>query len=233
VRTSPRSWPITSASRIAVGIREATEYFDNRVALGFLARNLVFDPVPVLQRVTCPVPALFGSDDTLVAVPESVVAFTTHLQPLPESPPGFLAMVAGVLEGHCTLTDPQGVSVARWPSCVTSSTRSGRRSTSTSTLGFTLEQRMGPAFAIVSRGDLTLWLSGPQSSAARPMPDGRQPEAGGWNRLVITVDDLEARVEELKQAGLTFRNEIVTGPGGKQILLEDSAGNPVELFEPA
>jgi catechol 2,3-dioxygenase-like lactoylglutathione lyase family enzyme len=100
-------------------------------------------------------------------------------------------------------------------------------------LGFTLEQRMGPAFAIVSRGDLTLWLSGPQSSAARPMPDGRQPEAGGWNRLVITVDDLEARVEELKQAGLTFRNEIVTGPGGKQILLEDSAGNPVELFEPA
>jgi catechol 2,3-dioxygenase-like lactoylglutathione lyase family enzyme len=100
-------------------------------------------------------------------------------------------------------------------------------------LGFTLEQQMGPAFAIVSRADLTLWLSGPQSSAARPMPDGRRPEAGGWNRLVITVDDLEATVKALKQAGLTFRNEIVTGPGGKQILLEDTAGNPVELFEPA
>jgi catechol 2,3-dioxygenase-like lactoylglutathione lyase family enzyme len=100
-------------------------------------------------------------------------------------------------------------------------------------LGFTLERQMGPAFAIVSRADLTLWLSGPQSSAARPMPDGRRPEAGGWNRLVITVDDLEATVKVLKQAGLTFRNEIVTGPGGKQILLEDTAGNPVELFEPA
>jgi predicted enzyme related to lactoylglutathione lyase len=65
------------------------------------------------------------------------------------------------------------------------------------------------------------------------MPDGRRPEPGGWNRLVITVDDLEARVDELKRAGLRFRNEIVTGPGGTQILLEDTAGNPVELFEPA
>jgi catechol 2,3-dioxygenase-like lactoylglutathione lyase family enzyme len=102
----------------------------------------------------------------------------------------------------------------------------------TDQLGFTLERQMGPAFAIVSRGDLSLWLSGPQSSAARPMPDGRRPEPGGWNRLVITVDDLEASVDELKQADLNFRNEIVTGPGGKQILLEDSAGNPVELFEP-
>ncbi len=91
---------------------------------------------------------------------------------------------------------------------------------------------MGPAFAIVSLGDLTLWVSGPQSSGARPMPDGRQPEPGGWNRLVIEVDDLEAMVSELKQAGLHFRNEIVTGPGGSQILLEDTAGNPVELFEP-
>jgi catechol 2,3-dioxygenase-like lactoylglutathione lyase family enzyme len=99
-------------------------------------------------------------------------------------------------------------------------------------LGFTLEQQMGSAFAIVSFGDLTLWLSGPESSAARPMPDGRQPEPGGWNRLVIQVDDLEARVEQLRPAGVTFRNEIVTGPGGKQIVLEDSAGNPVELFEP-
>lgn len=100
-------------------------------------------------------------------------------------------------------------------------------------LGFALEQRMGPAFAIVSRGDLSLWLSGPQSSAARPMPDGRQPEPGGWNRLVVEVDDLEAKVEAMKRAGLSFRNEIVTGPGGKQIVLEDSAGNPVELFESA
>lgn len=102
----------------------------------------------------------------------------------------------------------------------------------TDRLGFSLERRMGPAFAIVTLGDLSLWLSGPQSSAARPMPDGRRPEAGGWNRLVLVVDDLEARVAELKQTGLTFRNEIVSGPGGKQILLEDSAGNPVELFEP-
>jgi catechol 2,3-dioxygenase-like lactoylglutathione lyase family enzyme len=99
-------------------------------------------------------------------------------------------------------------------------------------LGFALEQRMGPAFALVSRGDLTLWLSGPQSSAARPMPDGSRPGPGGWNRLVLEVKDLEAEVERLKRAGLTFRNEIVTGPGGKQILLQDSAGNPVELFDP-
>jgi len=90
---------------------------------------------------------------------------------------------------------------------------------------------MGPAFAIVTRDDLSLWLSGPQSSAARPMPDGRNPEAGGWNRLVLEIDDLETKVAELKEAGLSFRNEIVTGPGGKQILLEDGDGNPIELFE--
>ena len=103
----------------------------------------------------------------------------------------------------------------------------------TDRLGFTWEQRMGPAFAIVSRDGLSLWLSGPQSSAARAMPDGRRPEPGGWNRLVVEVDDLEAKVEELKREGLSFRNEIVTGPGGKQILLEDPAGNVVELFQPA
>jgi catechol 2,3-dioxygenase-like lactoylglutathione lyase family enzyme len=103
----------------------------------------------------------------------------------------------------------------------------------TDQLGFTLERRMGPAFAIVSHGDLALWLSGPQSSAARPMPDGRQPEPGGWNRLVLVVDDLDARVDAMRGAGLRFRNEVVSGPGGKQILLEDPAGNPVELFEPA
>jgi len=100
-------------------------------------------------------------------------------------------------------------------------------------LGFTLERQMGPAFANVSRDDLTLWLSGPKSSAARPMPDGRRPEPGGWNRLVLEVVDLLSRVAEMKQAGIHFRNEIVVGPGGKQILVEDPDGNPVELFEPA
>ena len=101
----------------------------------------------------------------------------------------------------------------------------------TGNLGFTLEQQLGPAFAIVSRDDLSLWLSGPQSSAARPMPDGREPQPGGWNRFVVEVDDLESKVAELKQAGLHFRNEIVSGPGGKQIVLEDGDGNPIELFE--
>jgi len=100
-------------------------------------------------------------------------------------------------------------------------------------LGFALKQQMGPAFARVSRDDLILWLSGPQSSAARPMPDGRRPEPGGWNRLVLEMKDLPSRVAEMKQAGLRFRNDIVVGPGGKQILVEDPDGNPVELFEPA
>ncbi len=100
-------------------------------------------------------------------------------------------------------------------------------------LGFKLEQQAGPAFASVSRDDLTLWLSGPQSSGARPMPDGRRPEPGGWNRLVLQVKDLPSQVAELKQKGVPFRNEIVVGPGGKQILVEDPDGNPVELFEPA
>jgi len=101
----------------------------------------------------------------------------------------------------------------------------------TGNLGFTLEQQMGPAFAIVSRDELSLWLSGPQSSAARPMPDGRQPQPGGWNRFVVEVEDLESKVAELKEAGLSFRNEMVSGPGGKQIVLDDGDGNPVELFE--
>ena len=99
-------------------------------------------------------------------------------------------------------------------------------------LGFALETQMGSAFAIVRSNDgLLLWLSGPQSSAARPMPDGRQPEPGGWNRIVVEVDDLAARVAALRAAGVTFRNDIVTGPGGKQILAEDGEGNVVELFE--
>jgi catechol 2,3-dioxygenase-like lactoylglutathione lyase family enzyme len=100
-------------------------------------------------------------------------------------------------------------------------------------LGFKLDRQAGSAFATVSRGDLTFWLSGPQSSAARAMPDGRRPEPGGWNRLVLEVEDLASRVAEMKNAGISFRNEIVVGPGGRQILAEDPDGNPVELFEPA
>ena len=103
----------------------------------------------------------------------------------------------------------------------------------TMNLGFRLDQNMAPAFARVSQGDLTLWLAGPQSSAARPMPDGRHPEPGGWNRFVMELEDIETRVEEMKSAGLRFRNEVVKGPGGKQILLEDPDGNVVELFEAA
>ncbi len=92
---------------------------------------------------------------------------------------------------------------------------------------------MGPAFAIVTRKGLSLWLSGPRSSAAQPMPDGRQPEAGGWNRLVVEVDAIDEIVERLRGAGARFRNEILAGVGGKQILVEDPSGNPIELFEPA
>ena len=98
-------------------------------------------------------------------------------------------------------------------------------------LGFIVEQEMLPNFARIRRDDLTLWLAGPASAAARPMPDGAQPEPGGWNRFVIRVADLAAVVESLGQAGARFRNDIVTGPGGKQILIEDPDGNPIELFE--
>src|SRR5438093_8408151 len=103
----------------------------------------------------------------------------------------------------------------------------------TNHLGFTLLSNAAPAFADVARGDLRLLLSGPTSSAGRPMPDGRQPRPGGWNRIEFVVDDIEAEVERLRAAGLRFRNDIVTGPGGSQILLEDPSGNPVELFQPA
>jgi catechol 2,3-dioxygenase-like lactoylglutathione lyase family enzyme len=98
-------------------------------------------------------------------------------------------------------------------------------------LGFDLIEQMGGAFAQVRRGDLDLWLSGPASSAARPMPDGRQPVAGGWNRFVLEVDDLDSRVAVMREAGVTFRNAIVAGPGGRQILVEDPDGNVIELFE--
>ena len=100
-------------------------------------------------------------------------------------------------------------------------------------LGFALENRMGPPFALISKGDLRLWLSGPGTSATRPMPDGREPEPGGWNRIVVEVDDLASLVEEMRAAGVVFRNDIVTGPGGSQILAEDGAGNVVELFQAA
>jgi catechol 2,3-dioxygenase-like lactoylglutathione lyase family enzyme len=100
-------------------------------------------------------------------------------------------------------------------------------------LGFTLQQQYGPAMAIVTRADLSLWLAGPNASAARPMPDGRKPEPGGWNRIVVQTEDLAAQVTALKAAGVPFRNDVVTGPGGRQILCEDPSGNVVELFEPA
>jgi catechol 2,3-dioxygenase-like lactoylglutathione lyase family enzyme len=100
-------------------------------------------------------------------------------------------------------------------------------------LGFELAQQFGPAMAIVRRGDLSLWLAGPMASAARPMPDGRQPEPGGWNRVVVETPDLDALVAALKAAGASFRNEIISGPGGRQVLVEDPSGNVVELFEPA
>lgn len=100
-------------------------------------------------------------------------------------------------------------------------------------LGFTLRMSAAPAFADVVRGKLRLLLSGPTSSAGRPMPDGAQPEAGGWNRIHLIVEDIEAEVDRLRSAGLPFRNDIVKGPGGQQILLEDPSGNVVELFQPA
>jgi catechol 2,3-dioxygenase-like lactoylglutathione lyase family enzyme len=103
----------------------------------------------------------------------------------------------------------------------------------TTHLGFTVNTAALPAFADVTRGNLRLLLAGPASSAGRPMPDGRTPSPGGWNRIHLIVDDITAEVARLRAAGLKFRNDIVTGPGGRQILLDDPAGNPVELFQPA
>jgi catechol 2,3-dioxygenase-like lactoylglutathione lyase family enzyme len=103
----------------------------------------------------------------------------------------------------------------------------------TTHLGFTLEQDATPAFAAVSRDGVRLLLSGPTSSGRRPMPDGTRPVPGGWNRLHLQVDDLAAEVDRLRAAGCRFRNDIITGPGGSQILLEDPSGNVVELFQPA
>ena len=103
----------------------------------------------------------------------------------------------------------------------------------TTHLGFTELTNFSPAFADVARGKLRLLLSGPKSSAARPMPDGRQPKGGGWNRIHLIVDDIAAETARLRAAGVEFRSEIVTGPGGSQIVLDDPSGNPVELFQPA
>jgi catechol 2,3-dioxygenase-like lactoylglutathione lyase family enzyme len=103
----------------------------------------------------------------------------------------------------------------------------------TTHFGFELRTSAAPAFADVVRGQLRLLLSGPASSAGRPMPDGRTPEPGGWNRIHLIVEDLAGEVERLRAAGLSFRNDIVSGPGGQQILIDDPAGNPIELFQPA
>jgi catechol 2,3-dioxygenase-like lactoylglutathione lyase family enzyme len=103
----------------------------------------------------------------------------------------------------------------------------------TEKFGFEVRTSAAPAFADVVRGHLRLLLSGPKSSAGRPMPDGRVPEAGGWNRIHFVVDDIDDEVARLRDSGITFRNDIISGPGGKQILLEDPAGNPIELFQPA
>ena len=100
----------------------------------------------------------------------------------------------------------------------------------TEQLGFTLDQRTGP-FAQVSRGDLRLILSGPGTSGARPMPDGRRQEPGGWNRIVLYVDNLRSQIDSLRPAGVRFRNDMEVGPGGSQILIEDPDGNPIELHE--
>lgn len=103
----------------------------------------------------------------------------------------------------------------------------------TTHLGFSPQSKSVPAFADVTRGSLRLLLSGPKSSAGRAMPDGDRPAPGGWNRIELVVDDLPAEVERLRAAGVAFRNDIVTGPGGSQILLKDPSGNLVELFQPA
>ena len=98
--------------------------------------------------------------------------------------------------------------------------------------GFAVDSNAAPAFAAVTRGDLRLLLSGETSSAGRPMPDGRRPEPGGWARIQLLVTDLTAEVERLRGAGLQFRNDIVKGPGGSQILVDDPSGNAIELFQP-
>jgi catechol 2,3-dioxygenase-like lactoylglutathione lyase family enzyme len=105
----------------------------------------------------------------------------------------------------------------------------------TTHLGFVVKERWGPAFVIVARDDLglSLWLSGPQTSAAKPMPDGRKPAPGGWNRLVIELPDTASTAAALRAAGVAFRSDLISGPGGTQVLIDDPSGNPIELFTPA
>jgi catechol 2,3-dioxygenase-like lactoylglutathione lyase family enzyme len=103
----------------------------------------------------------------------------------------------------------------------------------TTHFGFTLRSNAAPAFADIVRGDLRLLLSGPKSSAGRPMPDGRQPGPGGWNRIHFIVEDIETEVARLRAAGVRLRSDIITGPGGMQIVLDDPSGNPIELFQPS
>lgn len=103
----------------------------------------------------------------------------------------------------------------------------------TNHLGFTVGLQKAPAFANVSLGEVQILLSGPEASGSRPMPNGQRQEPGGWNRVVLRVKDLPAFIETLKQSGVRFRNDMETGPGGKQIQVEDPDGNPIELFEPA
>ena len=102
----------------------------------------------------------------------------------------------------------------------------------TTHLGFSVITDYSPAFADVKLGDLHLLLAGPTSSAARPMPDGRKPQPGGWNRIQLIVDDIDKEVARLRAAGVRFRNEVISGPGGSQVLLEDPSGNVIELFKP-
>ena len=101
----------------------------------------------------------------------------------------------------------------------------------TNLLGFAVAEQYGPAMAIVTRDDLSLWLAGPRASASRPMPDGRQPEPGGWARIVIETDDIESLAVALRDAGATFRNDIISGPGGRQVIVEDPSGNAIEVFQ--
>lgn len=98
-------------------------------------------------------------------------------------------------------------------------------------LGFTLAERWGPPFAMLERGDLTLWVSGPGTSAAKPLANGARPEPGGWNRLVIEVDDLASTMDALRAVSARFRSDPVSGPGGTQVLVDDPSGNPIELFQ--
>lgn len=102
----------------------------------------------------------------------------------------------------------------------------------TKNLGFELKQQYGPAMAILQKEGLNLWLAGPPSSAAQPMPDGTKPEPGGWNRFVLQVENISGLIEKLRLQGIKFRNDLVRGPGGSQILCEDPSGNVIELFEP-